>query len=662
MYGHTEDDRAAAPLTVQEGAGPLLDRPAPSGVLSFGGVPGPQNSLNQTRVCAEEHGGWCHRELGRPPSVSEPEILPTTLNTPGTGVNGDFAVWAPHPERVRLRVGDTDHPMERTDDGWWRAQIEGAGPGTEYAYLLDEDPQPLPDPRSLHQPRGVHGPSRVHDHAAFDWTDADWTGRPLAGAVIYELHVGTFTPEGTLPAVADRLDHLVGLGVTHVELMPVNAFDGTHGWGYDGVLWAAVHETYGGPDALKTLVDACHDRGLAVLLDVVYNHLGPSGAYLPRFGPYFSGENAWGPCLNLDGPDSDPVRRMVIDNALGWLRHYHLDGLRLDAVHALRDDRATPLPAELSDEVGALATALGRPLSLIAESDRNDPRTVLPREAGGLGMTAQWSDDLHHALHVALTGEAHGYYTDFADPRALPAALTRVFWHAGTYSSFRGRTHGAPVDTVHVPGSRFLAYLSTHDQIGNRARGDRMGEYVPPGLLACGAALVLCSPHTPMIFMGEEWAATTPWPFFASFTDPDLVRGVREGRRREFAALGWAEEDIPDPMDPDTRNSAVLDWSEPAREPHGTVLDAYRALIALRHREAELSDPRLDRFSVAASGDGRQLVLVRGSLRVVCNLDTEGAEVELDAAPRELLLTYGSPEPTGATIGMPGESFAVLRV
>ncbi|MFF8763828.1 malto-oligosyltrehalose trehalohydrolase [Nocardiopsis dassonvillei] len=615
--------------------------------------------------------------------MSEAQTTPTTsdaLAAPavaGVGVRGDFAVWAPHRERVRLRLygtaehdgtpgrgdtGERDVAMRPDDDGWWRVRVEDAGPGTEYAYLLDDDPQPLPDPRSLHQPHGVHGPSRVHDHAAFAWTDADWTGRPLAGAVVYELHVGTFTPQGTLAAVADHLDHLVDLGVTHVELMPVNAFDGTHGWGYDGVLWAAVHDPYGGPDALKALVDACHRRGLAVLLDVVYNHLGPSGAYMPRFGPYFRGENAWGPSLNLDGPDSDPVRRTVLDNALDWLRHYHLDGLRLDAVHALRDDRATPLLAELAEEVDALATALNRPLSLVAESDRNDPRTVLPREAGGLGMTAQWSDDLHHALHVALTGETHGYYADFADPGALPAVLTRAFWHAGTRSSFRGRTHGAPVDTARVPGSRFLAYLSTHDQIGNRARGDRMGEHLSPGLLACGAALVLCSPYTPMIFMGEEWGAATPWPFFASFTDPDLVRGVREGRRREFAVLGWAEEEIPDPMDPATRDGAVLDWSEPGREPHGLVLDTYRALIALRRVEPELSDPRLDRSSVEVGGGGRRLVLTRGSLRVVCNLDADGAEVELDAVPRELLLANGEPRTAGSTVTVPGECFAVLRV
>jgi maltooligosyltrehalose trehalohydrolase len=594
--------------------------------------------------------------------VSEQETVSTTTATPGRGVDGDFAVWAPRAARVTLRADGADHRMRRGGDGWWRATVDSAGPGTDYAYLLDDDPLPLPDPRSLWQPDGVHAASRVYDHAAHTWGDTGWTGRALPGGVVYELHVGTFTPQGTLAAAAERLDHLADLGVTHVELLPLNAFDGTHGWGYDGVLWSAVHEPYGGPDALKAFVDAAHARGLAVLLDAVYNHLGPSGAYLPRFGPYFAGENAWGPSLNLDGPDSDPVRRHVLDGALDWLRHFHLDGLRLDAVHALRDDRATPLLAELADEVEALSAALGRPLTLIAESDRNDPRTVLPREAGGLGMTAQWSDDVHHALHAALTGETHGYYADFDDPEALPTTLTRAFWHAGTYSSFRRRTHGAPVDPARVPGHRFLAYLSTHDQIGNRARGDRMGEHVSPALLACGAALVLCSPYTPMVFMGEEWGATTPWPFFASFTDPDLVEGVRRGRRREFADLGWAEDDVPDPMDPATRDSAVLDWDQRDHKHHALLLETYRALIALRREEPELADPRLDRFEVVASEDGRRLVLVRGGLRVVCNLDALDAEIELDAPPRELLLANGRPRVSGARVALPGECFAVLRL
>ncbi|GAB3697607.1 malto-oligosyltrehalose trehalohydrolase [Nocardiopsis oceani] len=596
--------------------------------------------------------------------MNELPTEPTLAASPGRGVLGDFSVWAPHARWVRVRVDGVDHPMQADTgaDGWWHALVDGAGPGSDYAYLLDDDDRPLPDPRSLRQPDGVHAPSRVYDHDAHMWADGDWTGRPLAGAVIYELHVGTFTSEGTLTAAVDRIGHLVDLGVTHVELMPLNAFDGTHGWGYDGVLWSAAHEPYGGPDALKGFVDACHRRGLAVLLDVVYNHLGPSGAYLPRFGPYFSGENAWGPSLNLDGPDSDPVRDLVVEGALDWLRHFHLDGLRLDAVHALHDERAVPILAELSAEVDALATGLGRPLALIAESDRNDPRTVLPREAGGLGMTAQWSDDLHHALHVALTGETHGYYADFEGPEVLPDVLRRVFRHDGNRSSFRGRRHGAPVDTARIPGSRFLVYLSTHDQIGNRARGDRMGEYVSPGLLTCGAALVLCSPYTPMIFMGEEWGATTPWPFFASFSDPALVDGVRRGRRREFEGLGWAEEDIPDPMDPATRDGAVLDWSEAEHEPRQLVLDTYRSLIALRRSEPELSDPRLDRFAVTASSDGRLIVLSRGSLRLVCNLGAEEVEVKLDAAPRELLLANGYPRVDGIAVVVPGEFFAVLRV
>ncbi|MCY9783523.1 malto-oligosyltrehalose trehalohydrolase [Nocardiopsis sp. EMB25] len=585
-----------------------------------------------------------------------------TNTAAGLGVHGDFAVWAPHADRVRLRADDTDHLMRRDTDGWWYAHVDGAGPGTDYGYLLDDAPEVLPDPRSRWQPEGVHARSRVYDHAAFPWTDTAWTGRPLPGSVIYELHTGTFTPQGTLTAAVDRLDHLVDLGVTHVELLPVNAFDGTHGWGYDGVLWSAVHHPYGGPDALKTLVDACHTRGLAVVLDVVHNHLGPSGAYLPRFGPYFGGETDWGPSLNLDGPDSDPVRRLVVDNCLDWLRHFHLDGLRLDAVHALRDDRATHLLAELSAAVDALAVALGRPLSLIAESDRNDPRTVLPREAGGLGMTAQWSDDLHHALHTALSGETHGYYADFAGPDVLPTVLSRVFWHAGTYSSFRRRTHGAPVDTARVPGSRFLAYLSTHDQIGNRARGDRMGEYVSPDLLCCGAALVLCSPYTPMLFMGEEWGATTPWPFFASFADPELAEAVRRGRRREFADLGWAHEEIPDPMAPATRDAAVLDWDQRDRDPHSGVLDTHRSLIALRRAEPDLADPRLDRFAVRSSADGRQLVLVRGGLRLVCNLDGADAAVEVDAPPREVVLATGEPRTSGSAVTLSGESFAIVRV
>jgi maltooligosyltrehalose trehalohydrolase len=415
------------------------------------------------------------------------------------------SVWAPGRRRVRIRVGGDESDLARDERGWWHPQRPLA-PGTDYAYLLDDDDTPLPDPRSLWQPAGVHGPSRCYDHSSFRWSDGGWTGRALPGSVLYELHIGTFTPGRTFAAAIERLDHLAGLGVDMVEVLPVNAFDGTAGWGYDGVLWGAVHEPYGGPDAFKRFVDACHARGLGVILDVVYNHIGPSGAYLDRFGPYFSGHNEWGPALNVDGPGSDEVRRYAIENALGWLRDFHCDGLRLDAVHAIPDHRAVHLLEELAAEVDALSAGLRRPLSLIAESDLNDPRLITSREAGGYGLTAQWCDDIHHALHVALTGETQGYYADFASPGALATTLRSAFFHAGTWSSFRGRPHGRQVDVRRVPGSRFVAYLQNHDQVGNRATGDRLPASASRGLLACGAAVVLCSPYTPMIFMGEEWA------------------------------------------------------------------------------------------------------------------------------------------------------------
>ncbi|MGH3760746.1 malto-oligosyltrehalose trehalohydrolase [Actinophytocola sp.] len=565
-----------------------------------------------------------------------------------------FSVWAPRRDRVRLVLGSATHDMRRDDRGWWHADADGP----DYAFLLDDEDQPLPDPRSRWQPAGVHGPSRRYSHDAFAWTDQRWTGRPLAGSVIYELHIGTFTERGTFDAALERLDHLVELGVDLVEVLPVNAFDGTAGWGYDGVLWGAVHEPYGGPDAFKRFVDACHARGLGVLLDVVYNHLGPSGAYLDRFGPYFAGRTIWGPALNLDGPDSDEVRRYVIDNALGWLRDFHLDGLRLDAVHALVDRSATHLLEELAGEVDALAGGLRRPLHLIAESDLNDPRLVTSRDAGGYGLAAQWCDDLHHALHVALTGETDGYYLDFGAPGALPATLRQAFFHAGTWSSFRGRTHGRPIDPRRHSGHRFLIYLQNHDQIGNRARGDRMTATISPARMLCGAAIVLCSPYTPMIFMGEEWAASTPWQFFASFADADLAASVRDGRREEFAEHGWGSAEVPDPMDEATLARSTLRWGELNEPGHREVLETYRALIALRRAHPELADPRLDRFTVHA-GDS-WLVLHRGERRAVVNLGTTDARILLDRRPTEVLLASATPELTGTHLRVPPESFAVV--
>jgi maltooligosyltrehalose trehalohydrolase len=561
-----------------------------------------------------------------------------------------------------VRVDGIEYDMTSGDGGWWRADVSG----TDYAFLLGDDDKPdekaLPDPRSLRQPDGVHGPSRVYDHGAFAWTDHAWTGRALPGSVLYELHIGTFTPGGTFDSAIEKLDHLVELGISLVEVMPVNSFDGTAGWGYDGVLWGAVHEPYGGPDGFKRFVDACHARGLGVVLDVVYNHLGPSGAYLGDFGPYFAGQNDWGPGLNLDGPESDEVRRYVLDNAVGWLRDFHVDGLRLDAVHALVDRRAVHLLEQLAVEVEALSAAVRRPLTLIAESDMNNPKLVIGREAGGDGLQAQWSDDLHHCLHVALTGEAEGYYQDFATPGALARTLREVFFHAGTWSSFRGRTHGRPVDTRRIPGHRFLAYLQNHDQVGNRATGDRLSRAVSPGLLACGAAIVFCSPYTPMIFMGEEWAASTPWQFFASFPDPELAEAVRTGRRREFGRHGWGESDVPDPMDPATVERSRLNWSETAEPGHRAMLDLYRSLISLRRTRPELSNPSLDGFTVRHAPDDSWIVLHRGPLRLACNLSGTPATVPLEGEAGAVLLSWGNAAPSGSDIRLPAESFVLLAV
>lgn len=568
-----------------------------------------------------------------------------------------FSVWAPDRERVRLAIGPVAHDMTRDERGWWHAEAPGTGEGTDYAFLLDDDETPLPDPRSRWQPAGVHGPSRRYSHDAFGWTDSAWTGRQLAGGVVYELHIGTFTEQGTFNAAIDRLDHLVELGIDFVEVLPVNAFDGTAGWGYDGVAWGAVHEPYGGPDAFKRFVDACHARGLAVLLDVVYNHLGPSGAYLDRFGPYFAGRTIWGPALNLDGPLSDEVRRYVIDNAVSWLRDYHLDGLRLDAVHALVDKGATHLLEAMAAEVDALSSGLRRPLSLIAESDLNDPKLVTSREAGGYGLAAQWCDDLHHALHVALTGETDGYYTDFGAPGALATTLRHAFFHAGTWSSFRQRRHGRPVDTRRTSGHRFLAYLQNHDQIGNRAQGDRLTATISPARQLCGAAIVLCSPYTPMLFMGEEWAASSPWQFFASFEDPTLAAAVRDGRRKEFAEHGWGASEVPDPMDVATVVRSTLPWAELADPAHRVVYDTYRELISLRRKHPELADPRLDRFRIDA-GDG-WLMLHRGTLRTLVNLGTTKAEITLPSPVLDVLL--GEPDIQDEVATLAQDTFAIIR-
>ncbi|MDO5740270.1 MAG: malto-oligosyltrehalose trehalohydrolase [Ornithinimicrobium sp.] len=569
-----------------------------------------------------------------------------------------FRLWAPEAGTVDLRRG-ADHadsvPMAPGEGGWWEVRADAGD--ARYAYSIDGR-APVPDPRSRHQPDGVHAASALVDTTAFTWTDQGWGGVHLDDAVIYELHVGTFTPQGTFDGVIEHLDHLLDLGVNVIELMPVAAFPGRRGWGYDGVGLYAVHEAYGGPAGLARLVDAAHANGLAVWLDVVYNHLGPSGNYLGQVAPYFTDRHhtPWGEAVNLDGPGSDEVRAFVLDNLTMWLTDYHLDGLRLDAVHALHDERATPLVEELAARADEITASSGIPRTLVAESDRNDPSTVVPRSiggAGGMGLHGQWADDIHHALHVSLTGEAQGYYADFADPGALPKVLADTpFFHDGSFSTFRGRVHGRPVDPDLTPGWHYIASLQTHDQIGNRALGERLGHLVTPGVAAVGAALLLTSPYTPMLFMGEEWGASTPWQYFTDHEEAWLAESIRVGRQAEFAAHGWAEE-VPDPQDAGTASASVLRWDEVHEGGHGSLLQWYRTLIRLRREQPALRSTPLGAGKVwreplpPEEGSGELIMVERGDVRVLAHLGqrtTATATTEVSRAlpeGAEMLASFG---------------------
>jgi maltooligosyltrehalose trehalohydrolase len=549
-----------------------------------------------------------------------------------------FELWAPRAERVEVVLGDGRRlAMAAQQDraGWWSLLVEDAGPGWDYAYSLDQGP-PRPDPRSPFQPGGIDGPSRLVDVSAWDWTDTTWRGVNLHSGVFYELHVGTFSPQGTFEGAIPYLDHLVDLGVDVVELLPVAEASGDRGWGYDGVDLYAPHHAYGGPEGLVRLVDACHSRGLAVVLDVVYNHLGPAGNYLGEFGPYFTDRYStpWGLAVNLDGAGSDEVRRFFIDNALMWLRDYHFDGLRLDAVHAIVDTSATHFLEQLSEEVRALAAAVGRSLFLVAESDLNDPRLVRPTAAGGYGIDAQWSDDFHHALHALLTGETSGYYADFGSVEDLALALRRAFVYAGQFSPHRGRRHGrAPVG---LSAWSFLGYLQNHDQVGNRATGERSGALMSLDRLKVAAAVVLTAPFLPMLFQGEEWAASSPFQYFTAHADPELGRAVSEGRRGEFSSFGWDPEDVPDPQDEKTFLRSKLQWDEREREPHAQMLAWHRGLIALRRQRWELNDGRFDTVEVRHQADW--LTVRRHGVVVAANLGPRSATVPLPGSAPRLLL------------------------
>ncbi|MEW6155187.1 MAG: malto-oligosyltrehalose trehalohydrolase [Actinomycetota bacterium] len=575
-----------------------------------------------------------------------------------------FSVWAPKAaERVELVLTEDGRhvPMTLGPGGWWRVDVPEAGPGTDYQYSIDGGP-PLPDPRSAFQPGGVHGPSRVVDHGAYEWTDGHWRGAaPLSGALVYEAHVGTFTPEGTFEAAITRLPHLVDLGVTHLELLPVVEFPGERGWGYDGVDLFAPHHAYGGPNGLKRLVDACHNAGIGVIIDVVYNHLGPDGNYLRAYGPYFTDRynTPWGQAVNYDDAGSDEVRDFVCDNACWWLEHYHADGLRLDAVHAIFDTSAVHILEEMARRVATLEARLGRRKFLIAESDLNDPKLVRASEAGGYGLDAAWSDDFHHALHSALTGETAGYYEDFGGLAPLGRALERGYVYAGDHSPHRGRRHGRPL--TGVPAGRLLGYLQNHDQVGNRAAGERSSALMGTGRLHVAAALVLCAPFVPMLFAGEEWGATTPFQYFTDHVDTELGRLVSEGRRREFAAFGWNPEDVPDPQDRATFERSVLDWAELDKEPHAHLLAWHKELIALRRRLPALSDGSFDAVSTAWDEDAGWFRLSRGPVTVAVNLAGEARAVPVPAeATTVLARSNAATTLADGALTLPPDSVAIV--
>jgi len=580
-----------------------------------------------------------------------------------SGAMHKFTVWAPDLNKMAVKIGDALYPMSGPDQsGWWSASVDAADNGTDYAFVLNDDATPYPDPRGLWQAHGVHGPSRVYDHAAFEWNDERWQGPPLSGAVLYEMHVGTFTAAGTFDAAIERLDYLFELGITHIELMPVVGFPGKFGWGYDGVALFAVNNLYGGPNGLKRFVDACHSRGLAVLLDVVYNHFGPVGNYTTKFGPYLTHRHntPWGDAVNFEEAGSDEVRRFFCDNALMWMRDYHVDGLRLDAVHEFMDRSAIHFMEQLSAEVEILSSTLERKLVLIAESDLNDPKVVKPREAGGYGMDAQWSDDFHHALFTILNIDVEGkaYYADFGSLEKLAKSLTSMFVYDGVYSRYRRHTHGRPV--YGLSAHHFVGFIQNHDQVGNRATGDRLEHIIGIPRAKVAAGIVLMSPMIPLLFQGEEFAASTPFQYFADHDDPAMATAVREGRKREFAAFGWKADEIPDPDKAETFERSKLKWNEIHEGEHGEMLEWFRRLIHLRRHSPSLNDGDLSHLKVKFDEEKQWLTIARGQVLVLCNLGVESVKLE---NPGEFPLALASRDDVEVTEGkvlLPPDSIAIL--
>lgn len=635
--------------------------------------------------------------------MTDASQTPTPVTTPeadrliASHLRTQFVIWAPKADAIILHVDGTEYPLEEVLPEYF-AGGPTPTPGQRYGFSIIPDAAsaerhgPFPDPRSHRQPDGIHGLSEVYRPS--DSPVAATAGRGLPGAVIYELHVGTFSPQGTFAGVIDKLDYLHELGITHLELMPINPFGGRRNWGYDGVDWLAVHEGYGGPDGFKALVEAAHERGLGIILDCVFNHFGPDGNYAGAFGPYThqAGATDWGDVVNLDGADGAEIRRIICDAVAMWLSDYGVDGIRLDAVHALHDASERHILKDLAQLTSRLQAVTGKPLFLIAESDENDPLTTTSLHCGGRGMQGQWLDDAHHAIHSAISGEQQGYYHDFGSLSTLQKALTRGFVHDGDFSTFRGRAHGGQVDTFAHPGWAFVTYTTTHDQTGNRAAGDRPSMNLTTAQLLTKAALVLGSPFTPMLFQGEEWAARTPFAFFVDHENPELNRLTREGREREFARMDWDTATVP-PADAEaTFTESILDWSEPALDAdphagartaqrsahpqdHAAVLAAYQQLIALRQSTPALLDPDLRRCAVRIGADdpadptSRWVRMDRGltgdeaSIAVCANLGEATACVPLDGLPGRTVLfdgTGGAVRITAAGVELPAGACAII--
>lgn len=528
-----------------------------------------------------------------------------------------FRVWAPCARTVAVRLMEPAGkpfqraaiPLEARERGYFEATVPGVDPGSRYRYVLDGERERA-DPASRCQPDGVHGPSQLVDPDAFPWTDHGWSGLPLEDLILYELHTGTFTPEGTFPAIIPYLEYLRNeLGVTAVELMPLAQFPGTRNWGYDGVYPFAPQFSYGGPDGLKALVDACHTKGLAVVLDVVYNHLGPEGNYLGDFATYFTDRyrTPWGPAINFDGPDSDEVRHYFISNALYWVTEYHVDALRLDAIHGIYDFSVRHILEELTETVHAEAARLGRRVLVMAESDLNDVRVIAPPAEGGYGLDAQWNDDFHHALHAPLTGEQFGYYQDFGRLDQLATALREGYVYSGRHSAYRRRRHGN--SSRGRPPRQFVVCAQNHDQVGNRAKGERLSALIPSEALKVAAATVLLAPSVPLLFMGEEYGETAPFLYFTDHGDPALVEAVRRGRRAEFASFGW-QGMVPDPQDPRTFERSRLNLGDRLAPGHKSLLGWYRRLIALRKQWPALGTARSEAYGCQAWTYEAERVLV----------------------------------------------------